>query len=100
LLPRKTRKDYDPRLVERRNGVKVSQRARGEAERARFEAQIQGKKPQIRIHYGFSDIDPLTNEKWFWDLWLKMPFKLRKEDPKVKLFKEGIQNLFKDTFLV
>jgi len=87
-------------LVEKRSNQKIIQRARGDAERSRFEAKINGKPPQIRIHYGFSDLDPLTNFKWFWDLRLQFPFKLRKNDPKVKLFKEGIENLFKTTFLV
>ena len=87
-------------MVEKRNRLKIIQRSRDEAELIRFQAKMQGKKPQIRIHYGFSDIDPLTNENYFWDLWLKLPFKLRKEDPKVKQFKEGIKNIFKDTFLV
>jgi len=80
--------------------LKIIQRSRDEAERTRFEAKMKGVKPQIRIHYGFSDIDPLTNINYFWDLWLKLPFKLRKNDPKVKLFREGIRNLFKVTFLV
>lgn len=100
MLRHKDRKDYDSRLVEKRSTQKIIQRARGDAERSRFEAKINGKLPQIRIHFGISDLDPLTNKKWFWDLWLKFPFKLRKDDPKIKLFKEGIENLFKTTFLV
>lgn len=87
-------------MVEKRNGLKIIQRSRDEAERMRFQAKMQGVQPQIRIHYGFSDIDPLTNVNYFWDLWLKLPFKLKKDDPKVKTFRRGIKNLFKDTFLV
>ena len=68
-----------------------------EAESFRFQARVNGEKPACKISYGFSEIDPTTNEKYTWDLWLKFPFKVKKTE--CEKFKELIHTAFETCFL-
>ena len=70
-----------------------------QAERARFVAERQGELPMVYISVGISNIDPLTNMSFTWDLWVKLPFKVLKSSKKMDTFKERIQIAFQEIFL-
>lgn len=70
-----------------------------EAERSRFEANMKGEKPKLYFRCLVSDFDPSTNFAFTWDIWVRFPFKLLKEDEKMKKFKEMIQDAFEKVFL-
>ena len=88
---------YDEKLKEMKREKKMKIRLMAEAERSRFEAKNKGESPKLTISYGFSDIDLFTNIAFFWDLWIKFPFKVPKS--KCEEFKEVIQDAFQKIFL-
>ena len=75
-------------------------RIRNEAEWSRFDSKMKGEGFKLRISYGLSDIDPLTNIKYFWDIWIRFPISIPKDDEKFEKFKELVNRAFKDTFLI
>ena len=98
-------KKYDEKLAnaklatlkEKRHDQKIKTHLQTQAERARFEAKTKGERPKLYISYGFSDLDPFTNIEFAWDLWVKFPFKVPKEQ--CEAFKEAIQDAFSKIFL-
>jgi len=88
---------YDEKLKEKKRDKKLKIMLMANAERARFEAKNKGEPPKLYISYGFSDLDPFTNVKFAWDLWVKFPFKIPKSE--CEKFKEVIQAEFKKIFL-
>jgi hypothetical protein len=84
-------------LVTEDKRKEMAVRLMAEAERARFEAKNKGKPARLYFSYGFSDIDPMTNIAFTWDLWVRFPFKVPKEQ--CEKFKEAIQNEFEKAFL-
>lgn len=91
---KKHHKVTDHDLDVKRRITKDLEMSRLEAEQKRFDAQMKGEQPGLTIRYGLSDIDPLTSEKMFWDLWVKLPQKIRKDSREAKLLKNGINNLW------
>lgn len=92
-------KNYDLKLKNERILKKLINKSKNEAEALRFESKLKNEEPKVRVRYGLSDIDPLTNEKYFWDLWVKFPFKLKKDQVKLKLFESVVNEVIQNIFL-
>lgn len=83
--------------IEEKRGKKLISEIKVDGERSRFDAKIKGQAPRLYISYGFSELDPFTNSKYVWDLWVKFPFSVSKA--KCELFKEKMQDAFQEVFL-
>ena len=88
---------YDERNKKEKFIEKTRLRHQLERERARFVAKMNGEKPQLYFSFGFSDLDIFTGFGLTWDMWIKFPFKVPKQQ--CEKFKEKIQDAFEEVFL-
>jgi len=71
-------------------------RNQAEAESTRFRAHMNHCVPEPRFRNIFSELDITTSSKVVWDLWIKFPKRIRKEDE--LLFREDILRAWRSRF--
>jgi len=74
----------------------IMEREQAEKATSLFDSKMRNKPPELRFRYMFSEIDPTTNKSLVWDLWIKFPFKVSKEE--CETLKKDIQSLFFEKF--
>lgn len=63
-----------------------------EAAASIFNSKMNHKPAELRFRYMFSELDIGTKQDVVWDLWIKFPFKVPKNE--AEKFKEAVNGLF------
>lgn len=88
----------DHRTQRKQRIGRVTRTLKGEGEKACFEAEIRHETPKCHVRSGFSHFSISEKEKYVWDIWVKLPIRVKRHSKQFELFAELIQEAFEHAF--